>query len=266
MSEWHKNWQLLFPKECREKMLKRGNVKHIADVLINNYVIEFQHTKIELDEFLDRNKFYTSFGYKLIWIFDYINGENIKNIELLCNYFVDESEGIFLYEEKRNNMLMSVDETHTISKNDFIIEIKDGLFPKNKQNFNKQIYFNNINRRRKQNIINKENLSPVYFHPPKKVLVFDSPIKHETRNIPDDYDYVVTNGSDKLEDIIEFNRGKNYWLICKNTRLMYYFENTINDESIKVWAKIGTGADDLDEVHDWQSLKAFKSYRWMPKR
>ena len=70
MSEWHCKWQERFPIECRECLITNGIEKHIADVLINNTVVEFQHSKISIEEFRERNEFYTSCGYDVVWIFD----------------------------------------------------------------------------------------------------------------------------------------------------------------------------------------------------
>ena len=77
MSEWHLNWQRQFPEECREVVVENGDEKHRADVLVNKTVIEFQHSPITAEEIARRNKFYTSCGYKMIWIFDAEN--QIKN-------------------------------------------------------------------------------------------------------------------------------------------------------------------------------------------
>jgi len=70
MSEWHKNWQSLFPERNREVGLPFGNPIHRADILAWGHVIEIQKSKITREEFNERNKFYTSLGYKVIWIFD----------------------------------------------------------------------------------------------------------------------------------------------------------------------------------------------------
>lgn len=80
MSDWHKFWQGFFPGKTEVVMEREGN-KHIADVVLNNTVIEFQHSHISIDEFRDRNDFYTSLGYKVVWLFDLtelFNKEQIK--------------------------------------------------------------------------------------------------------------------------------------------------------------------------------------------
>lgn len=66
MTEWHKNWQLLAPPECREVCLHKNKEKHIADILIDDVVIEVQHSPITLTEVRRREQFYD----KMIWIVD----------------------------------------------------------------------------------------------------------------------------------------------------------------------------------------------------
>ncbi len=72
MTEWHYEWQNRFPKEYQEIVKTKDGQKHRADVLIESekVVFEFQHSPLSPDEFEDRNSFYNSLGYKVIWIFD----------------------------------------------------------------------------------------------------------------------------------------------------------------------------------------------------
>ncbi|MBQ2914993.1 MAG: hypothetical protein IJE50_05685 [Clostridia bacterium] len=70
MSEWHYNWQCLFPEECREVVVEKFGVKHRADVLINKFVVELQHSPITAAEIMERNNFYLACGYTVIWVFD----------------------------------------------------------------------------------------------------------------------------------------------------------------------------------------------------
>lgn len=87
MSEWHMNWQARFPIETQEIVKIKDGLKHRADVLLEDkkVVFEFQHSPMTAEEFDDRNSFYNSLGYKVIWIFDvseqYENGsiDNYKN-------------------------------------------------------------------------------------------------------------------------------------------------------------------------------------------
>ena len=70
MSEWHREWQKRFPVETREVVVSKNSTKHRADILINNTVVEFQHSKMSNEEFNERNSFYKSCGYDVIWLFD----------------------------------------------------------------------------------------------------------------------------------------------------------------------------------------------------
>ena len=77
MSEWHCTWQEKFPEEYREVVVENNGVKHRADILINNTVIEFQHSPITAEELKRRNDFYITCGYNVVWVFDATN--QIKN-------------------------------------------------------------------------------------------------------------------------------------------------------------------------------------------
>ncbi len=70
MSDWHREWQDKFPPQCQETIVEKDGVKHRADVLVDDTVIEFQHSPISADEVNKRNAFYTAAGYKVIWVFD----------------------------------------------------------------------------------------------------------------------------------------------------------------------------------------------------
>jgi hypothetical protein len=81
ISEWHRNWQKRFHTDCCEKLIYDGNgIKRIADVLVNKIVIEFQHSYISYSKFNERNEFYISQGYNVVWLFDiikYIENDSI---------------------------------------------------------------------------------------------------------------------------------------------------------------------------------------------
>ena len=70
MSEWHFEWQSKFPIDSREVVVERDGVVHRADILINDTVIEFQHSPINGEEFEARNSFYKNCGYRVVWLFD----------------------------------------------------------------------------------------------------------------------------------------------------------------------------------------------------
>lgn len=70
MSEWHRRMQSNFPLECREVVLSKDGEIHRADILQDGVVVEFQHSPLSDSEFQDRNAFYRSFGYRVVWIID----------------------------------------------------------------------------------------------------------------------------------------------------------------------------------------------------
>jgi competence CoiA-like predicted nuclease len=73
VSEWHSEWQNQFPKNNQEIVIEYNGEKHRADVMACGHVIEFQHSPITAEEFNKRNRFYLSYGKKVIWIFDFRN-------------------------------------------------------------------------------------------------------------------------------------------------------------------------------------------------
>lgn len=74
-SDWHFSWQNMFEKEQQEITFTANNEKHRADVFANNTVVEFQHSPMNETVYNTRNTFYTSMGYKVIWLFDVRNAE-----------------------------------------------------------------------------------------------------------------------------------------------------------------------------------------------
>ena len=65
MTEWHLMWQNQFQEQYREVTLG----EHRADIKVDDYIIEFQHSPISEEELRERINFYTSYG-KLIFLFD----------------------------------------------------------------------------------------------------------------------------------------------------------------------------------------------------
>lgn len=97
MSDWHKAWQKRFPEKNQEVPLPFDAPCHRADVLAYGYVIEFQHSPISAEEFEERNRFYTSLGKKVVWIFDvsdkYANNRfsKVEPEYAFCGYYVDSN-------------------------------------------------------------------------------------------------------------------------------------------------------------------------------
>lgn len=86
MTPWHSEWQSLFTDANQEVVLSHENTKHRADVLVGRTVVEFQHSNISYEVFNERNDFYCNLGYKVIWVFDFM--EEFKE-----GYILDLSYG-----------------------------------------------------------------------------------------------------------------------------------------------------------------------------
>ncbi|MEP4545485.1 MAG: competence protein CoiA family protein [Saccharospirillum sp.] len=85
-TEWHRAWKDNFVKEWQEVVHTDENSgeKHIADVKTNSdWVIEFQHSQISLEERNSRNNFYP----KLIWVLD---GTRRKRDKVAFHRLLDE--------------------------------------------------------------------------------------------------------------------------------------------------------------------------------
>lgn len=80
MSEWHREWQMLFHPNNRERVIACDNEIHRADVGCYGTVIEFQHSPISESEFWRRNDFYVNAGYDVVWIFDLIEVVNSRRM------------------------------------------------------------------------------------------------------------------------------------------------------------------------------------------
>jgi hypothetical protein len=76
------DWVLKWPdRNALGDYGKKLTIKHRADICIANYIVEFQHSPISVSEFNERNWFYTEAGYKVIWIFDFIDKFDDGQIE-----------------------------------------------------------------------------------------------------------------------------------------------------------------------------------------
>lgn len=72
MSPWHFWWQRQFPEDACECVFESEGQSHRTDVYLDKQklVIEFQHSPIKREEFLDRNNFYMKLGLRVVWLFD----------------------------------------------------------------------------------------------------------------------------------------------------------------------------------------------------
>lgn len=88
MSEWHMNMQSYFDEQYREVVCTANGKTHRADILRDGVVIELQHSAISAEEYCDRNEFYHTLGYKVVWVFDV--SEEFHNGTL---YYEDTNDG-----------------------------------------------------------------------------------------------------------------------------------------------------------------------------
>lgn len=116
MSEWHYQWQEKFPFECREIPIPKDRPVHRADVLINERVLEFQHSPIQEKDYFGRTMFYTLCGLEVVWLFDMTehckeirDGEIVlkKRNTLFREYDIRKSGYSLLFEVKKKIYLIN---------------------------------------------------------------------------------------------------------------------------------------------------------------
>lgn len=107
MTEWHRDWQDMFPEACRELVVKDDSGWHRADVIVENTVIEFQHSYLTADKIEKRTKFYKDKGYDVLWVVDkrdktpldtWDENLNLSPLFINCNFINRPfySEGYFI--------------------------------------------------------------------------------------------------------------------------------------------------------------------------
>lgn len=124
MTDWHFNWQQRFTvknKDLAEVVIKEDGKRHRADIMVNNLVIEFQHSSISQTEYDERCDFYTKNGRKLIWVFDHRKRYAKGNI-YKCRY---GSEYSWLWPSKLNFIHDNVEVFFQLSDN-LIVRYKSG--------------------------------------------------------------------------------------------------------------------------------------------
>lgn len=72
-TDWHQKFQDRADKKNQEVRMEKDGKLHIADVQIGRFVIEYQHSNIATSDIHERESFYTSLGYTLVWVFDTSN-------------------------------------------------------------------------------------------------------------------------------------------------------------------------------------------------
>lgn len=81
-TEWHLLWQNICKDKYKEFVIKKDDVKHIADIYdeTNNRIIEIQHSQISDNDISKREEFYDN----MVWIIDLIDKCKISIIFVNC--------------------------------------------------------------------------------------------------------------------------------------------------------------------------------------
>lgn len=90
-SEWRSRWLKEFPSRNQEIVIEHNNKKYLADVCVNKHIIEFREDGVSKEEFDIKNKFYTAAGYKVIWIFNFIDLYKKGRIERYDEHYCNNS-------------------------------------------------------------------------------------------------------------------------------------------------------------------------------
>ena len=201
ITQWHLDWQNLFPKNNREVIITENNITHRADIQLNNgLVIEIQNSPIDFYEIEKRESFYGKKG--LIWI---LNGENLLN-----KSFLIEDKYYYIRE-----LSISIPKIFTDVKNyDFIdiitniIELTDIGVLINGKNLFEIKNENELNFKFTKNLFNDSNLIEVQY---KYYIacVFErlyGQEKLEKFRTKIDFNYLPIK-----EEIIEYRILKKYW-------------------------------------------------------
>ena len=145
MTDWHKNWQIHFEHtEIPFDKLNEAQIKdRRCDILIDDYIIEIQHSKQSEDEVNNRYNDYTTINNKqIIWIIDGENSivekkDNRIIIEIneqwkIDNYkkwnfiFLDINKNIYkIYPNSIKNKMIDCNESYL--KEDFINILKNNI-------------------------------------------------------------------------------------------------------------------------------------------
>lgn len=96
-TEWHRSWKNNFPTEWQETVLfeELTNEKHIADVrTIHNLVIEFQHSHLDQNERISREKFYKN----MVWVVDgtRLQRDYPRFQKRVGNFKLTKQQGVFI--------------------------------------------------------------------------------------------------------------------------------------------------------------------------
>lgn len=122
-TEWHRKWQDKFPKEWQEVRIddKDTGIWHVADVCTpDGLVVEFQHSYMDENEKIARERFYTANAGDMVWVVDVDKKNAVKK-------FINNQ-----------NMIWSIDSDE---KNVFYLPFVERVFPEEWLNRKKSVFF-----------------------------------------------------------------------------------------------------------------------------
>jgi len=120
MTAWHSNWQSEFPvteidfkKKCDDQIKDRR-----ADVLLkeHNIIVEFQHSKIDLDEVNNRKNDYELHNQKIIWIIDGNNTISVKKLDYSNRIYLEFTSENWKYKSFINYDYIFIDINNCLYK------------------------------------------------------------------------------------------------------------------------------------------------------
>jgi len=155
MTEWHRTWQKCFGDNIE---LPIGN--RIADAIVNDYVLEFQHSRIPKSNIDERTKNHIDCGKKVLWILDCSECLDIKQKEnsyvitftkdtwkyenFICNGYIylDTNDKIYrINPQNVKSCMIEVNDYKT--RTEFINAINDDMFLWNNKEIEHGVVYHN---------------------------------------------------------------------------------------------------------------------------
>jgi hypothetical protein len=138
MSEWHREWQSNFENtEITFKKIDKQIKDRRADVLLNNKILEFQYSPIDIDKVNDRKNDYLLHGKHIYWII--YGGNSIKTTKISCNrIYLEFISDFWKYKSFLNYEIIFIDinsEIYKIYPNQVKSNMIDVELPFNKDEF-----------------------------------------------------------------------------------------------------------------------------------
>lgn len=107
ITQWHLEWQAYAALDCREVVLRKGEVHHRADIRTKaGVVVEIQHSTISQSEIKERERFYGD----MCWVFDLTQPSS--RYEFLYRADLDKPEVLLISEVLDGNDLRQYAQDH----------------------------------------------------------------------------------------------------------------------------------------------------------